>query len=200
MIVNLELVRAIVTSEEVLLLEPLRQETIPFVDQLRRKLEKESQSRNTAAQRVAQESEMRLARLPNHEAAEDLHDELPFEFQVLEIALEVVCSYLDSSVAELERDAYPILDELAINVSTKNLEQVRSLKSNLTRLLARVQKVRDDSSLCFKPCALSTKCVLSILCPKNLVACCLLKVSCSANRKHQISACCSEYEFSRSVI
>ncbi|KAI8009628.1 Magnesium transporter MRS2-4 [Camellia lanceoleosa] len=41
---------------------------------------------------------------------------------------------------DLERDAYPILDELVRNVSTKNLEHVRSLKSNLTSLLARVQK------------------------------------------------------------
>ncbi|KAG6427268.1 hypothetical protein SASPL_111510 [Salvia splendens] len=78
------------------------------------------------------------------ETTDGLQEELPFEFQVLEIALEVVCTYLDSSVAELERDAYPALDELAISVSTKNLERVRSLKSNLTRLLARVQKVRDE--------------------------------------------------------
>ncbi|KAF5743996.1 magnesium transporter MRS2-4 isoform X2 [Tripterygium wilfordii] len=48
---------------------------------------------------------------------------------------------LDASVEELERDAYPILDDLARNVSTKNLELVRSLKSKVTRLLARVQKV-----------------------------------------------------------
>lgn len=48
---------------------------------------------------------------------------------------------MDSSVAELERDAYPVLDELARNVSMKNLEHVRSLKSNLTRLLVQLQKV-----------------------------------------------------------
>ncbi|MBA0631561.1 hypothetical protein Godav_000421 [Gossypium davidsonii] len=69
---------------------------------------------------------------------------LPFEFQVLEIALEVVCSFLDKNVTDLERDAYPALDELARNVSTKNLEHVRSLKSSLTHMLARVQKVRDE--------------------------------------------------------
>ncbi|BBG96165.1 magnesium transporter 6 [Prunus dulcis] len=82
--------------------------------------------------------------LPVPEATEGLQCDLPFEFQVLEIALEVVCTFLDSSVADLEREAYPVLDELARNVSTKNLELVRSLKSNLTRLLARVQKVRDE--------------------------------------------------------
>ena len=47
-------------------------------------------------------------------------------------------------MAELERDAYLVLDELTKNVSTKNLEHVRSLKSNLIRFLARVQKVKDE--------------------------------------------------------
>lgn len=76
--------------------------------------------------------------LPVSKAIEGLQCELPFEFQVLEIALDVVCTNMDSNVADLEREVYPVLDELARNVSTKNLEIVRSLKSNLTRLLARV--------------------------------------------------------------
>ncbi|KAI8025957.1 Magnesium transporter MRS2-4 [Camellia lanceoleosa] len=76
---------------------------------------------------------------PIFEAVKGLQCDLPFEFQVLKIALKVVCTYLDSSVADLERNAYPILDELVRNVSTKNLEHVRSLKSNLTSLLARVR-------------------------------------------------------------
>ncbi|XP_051145356.1 magnesium transporter MRS2-4 [Andrographis paniculata] len=143
MIVNLEFIRAIVTAEEVLLLDPLRQEVLPFVDQLRRQLPPKgptSQDNNNNELKSTSGGQW----LPGPEPTEGVQDELPFEFQVLEIALEVVCSYLDSSVAELERDAYPALDELAINVSTKNLEHVRSLKSNLTRLLARVQKVRDE--------------------------------------------------------
>ncbi|XP_042047540.1 magnesium transporter MRS2-4-like [Salvia splendens] len=136
MIVSLEFIRAIITAEEVLLLDPLQQGVLPFVDQLRQKL----------PQKVSQDKEMQSATvgewLTAPETADGLQEELPFEFQVLEIALEVVCTYLDSSVTELERDAYPALDELAISVSTKNLERVRSLKSNLTRLLARVQKVK----------------------------------------------------------
>ena len=136
MIVNLEFIRAIITAEEVLLLDPLQQKVLPFVDQLRQKL----------PQKVSQDKEMQSATagewLTAPETGDGLQEELPFEFQVLEIALEVVCTYLDSSVAELERDAYPALDELALSVSTKNLERVRSLKSNLTRLLARVQKVK----------------------------------------------------------
>lgn len=122
MVVNLEFIKAIVTAEEVLLLDPLSHEVLPFVDQLR--------------QQIPLKSPFRV-----NEGGGEGETELPFEFQVLEVALEVVCSYLDSSVSELEKDAYPVLDELAMNVSTKNLERVRSLKSNLTRLLARVQKV-----------------------------------------------------------
>ncbi|KAJ1386114.1 putative magnesium transporter MRS2-4 [Sesbania bispinosa] len=155
MVVNLEFIKAIVTAEEVLLLDPLRQEVLPFVEQLRQQLPHKNQQPPKqllgGGPGDEQESEMQVSSaaagrqwLPVPEAVEGLQSELPFEFQVLEIALEVVCTYLDSNVADLERGAYPVLDELARNVSTKNLEHVRSLKSNLTRLLARVQKVRDE--------------------------------------------------------
>ncbi|XP_044462527.1 magnesium transporter MRS2-4-like [Mangifera indica] len=149
MVINLEFIKAIVTSQEVLLLDPLHQEVLPFVDQLRQQLPHKS-SFSTPGARAAdvQDNELQVSTRekwsPIGEAVEGVQNELPFEFQFLEIALEFVCTYLDSSVADLERDAYPVLDELARNVSTKNLEHVRSLKSNLTRLLARVQKVRDE--------------------------------------------------------
>ncbi|KAL2477560.1 Magnesium transporter MRS2-4 [Forsythia ovata] len=131
MVVNLEFIRAIVTAEEVLLLDPLCQEVLTFVDQLRQQLAHRSTSKHVADQMVSQDSEM----LSPTETDEGSEGKLPFEFQVLEIALEIVCTYLDSSVAELER---------AVIVSIKNLEQVRSLKSNLTQLLSRVLKVRDE--------------------------------------------------------
>lgn len=129
MVVNLEFIKAIVTAEEVLLLDPLRQEVLLFVDQLRQQLPQKGPSK------INEDGQLTLC------DNEGLQAELPFEFHVLEIALEVVCTYLDSRVEDLEREAYPVLDELARNVSTKNLEHVRGLKSNLTRLLARVQKV-----------------------------------------------------------
>ncbi|CAH9116898.1 unnamed protein product [Cuscuta epithymum] len=148
MIINLEFVRGIVTAEELLLLDPLRQEVLPFIDQLRHQLPQKSSSKNTNGTNDVQEDDLQFPGAGKwlQETIEGgLHaEQLPFEFQVLEVALEVVCMYLDSNVAELERDAYPVLDELAMSVSTRNLEHVRSLKSNLTRLLARVQKVRDE--------------------------------------------------------
>ncbi|KAM1316758.1 hypothetical protein TB2_019777 [Malus domestica] len=146
MVVNLEFIKAIVTAEELLLLDPLRQEVLPFADQLRQQLPQKRQSRIEEASPLDEQvSGMNVSTgrqwLPVPEAVEGVQCDLPFVFQVLEIALEVVCTYLNSSVADLEREAYPVLDELVRNVSTKNLELVRSLKSILTRLLARVQKV-----------------------------------------------------------
>lgn len=148
-IVNLEFIKAIVTAEEILLLDPLRKEVVPFVDQLRLHFSQRSPRRMDGAGQLAILDAEHLTppgqRSPVSEAVEGFQAELPFEFQILEIALELVCTSLESSVADLERVAYPVLDELARSVSTKNLEHVRSLKSNLTRLLARVQKVHNRS-------------------------------------------------------
>jgi len=43
--------------------------------------------------------------------------------------------------AELEKEIYPVLDELTSKISTLNLEHVRHLKSHLVALTRRVQKV-----------------------------------------------------------
>jgi magnesium transporter len=43
--------------------------------------------------------------------------------------------------AELEKEIYPVLDELTSKISTLNLEHVRRLKSHLVALTRRVQKV-----------------------------------------------------------
>ncbi|XP_028092717.1 magnesium transporter MRS2-4-like isoform X1 [Camellia sinensis] len=117
MFVNLEFIKAIVTAEGVLLLNPLCQEVLLFVDQLRQQLPHKSMSKSQGGgQMDVQDNEMQLS-----SKFQGLERDLPFEFQVLEIALKVVCTYLDSSVADLERNAYPVLDELVRNVSTKNL-------------------------------------------------------------------------------
>lgn len=148
MVINLEFIRAIVTAEEVLLLDPLMQEVLPFVDQLRQHLPLRSlvggNGEHGGDSNGVKQDGSPGDQVPCLNEATGAEHELPFEFQVLEVGLEAVCSTLDSSVADLERRAIPVLDELTKNVSTKNLERVRSLKSDLTRLLARVQKVRDE--------------------------------------------------------
>lgn len=51
------------------------------------------------------------------------------------------CSDQFQKSAELEIEAYPLLDELTSKISTLNLERVRRLKSRLVALTRRVQKV-----------------------------------------------------------
>ncbi|KAL5209215.1 hypothetical protein ABZP36_004838 [Zizania latifolia] len=123
-VLNLEHIKAIITAEEVLLRDPLDDIVIPVVEQLRRRLAPLSATQNDV------------------EGAEE--DESPFEFRALEVTLEAICSFLDARTTELESAAYPALDELTSKISSRNLDRVRKLKSGMTRLNARVQKVRDE--------------------------------------------------------
>ncbi|EOA18421.1 hypothetical protein CARUB_v10006967mg [Capsella rubella] len=135
-VLNLEVIKAIVTAEEVLLLEPLRPEVLTLSERLKQHFPQRKC--------LAQASANVQSSLDDPEDEEDSESELPFEIQVLEIALEVVCSFVDSNVTALETQAGSLLEELTKKVSNENLKQLRSLKTNLTYLLARVQKVRDE--------------------------------------------------------
>ncbi|WJX18942.1 Magnesium transporter MRS2-I [Trifolium repens] len=124
-VLNLEHIKAIITAEEVLLRDPTDEHVVPVVEELQRRLPKEY-----------------LGGQQDAEAAEE--DESPFEFRALEVALEAICSFLAARTTELEMAAYPALDELTSKISSRNLDRVRKLKSAMTRLTARVQKVRDE--------------------------------------------------------
>lgn len=135
-VLNLEHIKAIITSEEVLLRDPSDDNVTPVVEELRRRLK--PVNANHEDQGEGKDS------LVHHdlEAAEE--DESPFEFRALEIALEAICSFLAARTMDLETDVYPALDMLTSKISSKNLDRVRKLKSQMTRLTARVQKVRDE--------------------------------------------------------
>lgn len=133
-VLNLEHVKAIITSEEVFLRDPFDINVIPIVEELQRRLPD-----NTIGQgRVAEEEEDQAGE------RQEVDTEFPFEFRALEVALEAVCSFLDGRTRELETDTYPALDELTSKISSRNLDHVRKLKSAMTRLTNRVQKVRDE--------------------------------------------------------
>ncbi|KAG8083919.1 hypothetical protein GUJ93_ZPchr0010g8019 [Zizania palustris] len=136
MVINLEFIRAIVTSDEILLLEPLALNVLPFVDQLTRHLSLKSlvggDGQHGGDGRGEKQDYSPRDQMCLNEATGAEH-ELPFEFQVLELALETVCSSFDINVSDLERRASPVLEELTKNVSKKNLDRVRTLKSDLTR-------------------------------------------------------------------
>ncbi|XP_028116854.1 magnesium transporter MRS2-I-like isoform X2 [Camellia sinensis] len=135
-VLNLEHIKAIITPEEVLLRDPLDDNVIPVVEELQRRLPFINSIRE------GQEDGNELGDQQDVEAGEE--EESPFEFRALEVALEAICSFFDARTTELETAAYPALDELTSKISTRNLDQVRKLKSAMTSLTARVQKVRDE--------------------------------------------------------
>ncbi|KAJ4748052.1 Magnesium transporter MRS2-1 [Rhynchospora pubera] len=122
-VVNLEQIRCIITADELLLLNSLDSYVLQYTVELQRRMAAAAEAEATGA---------------------EASDRLPFEFRALELALEVACNYLDSQAAELEIEAYPLLDELTSKISTLNLERVRRLKSRLVALTRRVQKVREE--------------------------------------------------------
>lgn len=132
-VLNLEHIKAIITSDEVLLRDPADENVIPVVEELRRRLAPSSVTQHDAKENLSGQHDV-----------EGAEDESPFEFRALEVTLEAICSFLDARTTELETDAYPALDELTSKISSRNLDRVRKLKSGMTRLTARVQKVRDE--------------------------------------------------------
>ncbi|KAK7270611.1 hypothetical protein RJT34_25910 [Clitoria ternatea] len=142
-VVNLEQIRCIITADEVLLLNSLDSYVLHYVMELQRRL-----TINGVGE-VWQTDSSDMNRRRGSRNFENVFsnsspDYLPFEFRALEVALEAACTFLDSQAAELEIEAYPLLDELTSKISTLNLERVRRLKSRLVALTRRVQKVRDE--------------------------------------------------------
>ncbi|XP_016741548.1 magnesium transporter MRS2-2 isoform X1 [Gossypium hirsutum] len=143
-VLNLEHIKAIITAEEVLLRDPYDDNVIPIVAELKRRLPQD----NLTCQDQGEEEEEHPSARNDMDTEEE--NEFPFEFRALEVALEAICSFLDARTRELEIDAYPALDELTSKlylcgqISSRNLDRVRKLKSAMTRLTNRVQKVRDE--------------------------------------------------------
>nr|ADN34078.1 magnesium transporter [Cucumis melo subsp. melo] len=121
----------------VLLRDPTDEHIIPVVEELQRRLPLS----NGFQFQVQGDGKEYQSGQQDGEAEED---DSPFEFRALEVALEAICSFLAARTTELETAAYPALDELTAKISSRNLDRVRKLKSAMTRLTARVQKVRDE--------------------------------------------------------
>ncbi|KAL0322440.1 UNVERIFIED_CONTAM: Magnesium transporter MRS2-I [Sesamum angustifolium] len=134
-VLNLEHIKAIITSEEVLLRDPLDDNVVPIVEDLRRRLKPVNANRDDNGDGKE---------LVHHDVETSEEDDSPFEFRALEVALEAICSFLSARTIELETAVYPALDMLTSKISSRNLDRVRKLKSQMTRLTARVQKVRDE--------------------------------------------------------
>ncbi|CDO99155.1 unnamed protein product [Coffea canephora] len=135
-ILNLEHIKAIITAEEVLIQDPLDDNVLPVVEKLRRRLNPVD-----ANHRHQGDDQCSAAQ---HDVEVDGEDSnCPFEFKALEVALEAICSYLAASATEFEAALYPSLDLVTSKINSRHLDHIRKLKSQITRLAARSQKVRD---------------------------------------------------------
>ncbi|RDY04324.1 Magnesium transporter MRS2-3, partial [Mucuna pruriens] len=126
-VINLEHIKAIITAQEVLLLNSRDPSVTPFVQELQARLQRHHQASSSP-------------KLDDPDAIKIL----PFEFVALEACLEAACSVLENEAKTLEQEAHPALDKLTSKISTLNLERVRQIKSRLVAITGRVQKVRDE--------------------------------------------------------
>ncbi|KAM1243370.1 hypothetical protein ACFX2G_035634 [Malus domestica] len=168
-VINLEHIKAIITAQEVLLLNSRDPSVTPFIEELQRRLLRHHQATTKPAktqegngeesnwygmEEAEANAQVRGAAGGNEEGEatgkqglEDNRDGLkvlPFEFVALEACLEAACSVLENEARTLEQEAHPALDKLTSKISTLNLERVRQIKSRLVAITGRVQKVRDE--------------------------------------------------------
>ncbi|MEW5320256.1 MAG: hypothetical protein WDW38_011340 [Sanguina aurantia] len=171
-VVNLEFIKAVITTEFVIVVHPEDELVAAFVADLKAKLSAPKPSC----------PEWQPATIPEHGASQpsDAHSreemkgvfhitagggghggggmlrsalnmrgpladslELPYELKVLEVCLDTVSVHLELTTGSLETDAYPALDALTSRVSEDNLEKVRRIKNRLVRLMTRVETVHE---------------------------------------------------------
>ncbi|CAI9104250.1 OLC1v1002885C1 [Oldenlandia corymbosa var. corymbosa] len=153
-VINLEHIKAIITAQEVLLLNSKDPSVNPFVEELQRRILRhhhiKSQHMNASPPRrysgsiTNNDEEGKTDGKQQPLENRDRPKLLPFEFVALEACLEAACSSLENEAKTLELEAHPALDKLTTKISTLNLERVRQIKSRLVAITGRVQKVRDE--------------------------------------------------------
>ena len=106
-----------------------------------------------AAAAAAAESPMRTPRTPLSAhapgaGAPPAHVEeeapLPFEFVVVDTALEFACAGLETTVQQLEHETPAALEALGITIDGQTLQRVRTLKGIITRTEGRAEAVRAE--------------------------------------------------------
>ncbi|XP_076942141.1 magnesium transporter MRS2-3-like [Bidens hawaiensis] len=152
-VVNLEHIKAIVTAQEMLLLNSKDPSVTPFVDHLQQSILRHHQATSQLQPELhlygPGEPRLRKVSSSTNIQASSFDKRngpklLPFEFIALEACLEAACTSLDNEARALEQEAHPALDKLTSKISTLNLERIRQIKSRLVAITGCVQKVRDE--------------------------------------------------------
>ncbi|GAX84705.1 hypothetical protein CEUSTIGMA_g12127.t1 [Chlamydomonas eustigma] len=136
-VVNLEHIKAIITTKFMLVVNPEEDATIKFISSLKERLASPSNSLGKVLPSMGDLQRTGQQAIPR------LDVDLPFELRALEICLDELASEFDLATSELEASAYPSLDSLANKVTSPKLEKVRRIKNRLVRLTTRVETVRE---------------------------------------------------------
>ncbi|GAX84706.1 hypothetical protein CEUSTIGMA_g12128.t1 [Chlamydomonas eustigma] len=137
MLVNLEHIKAIITSKFILVVNPEEASSLKFISTLKERLAHPDIAIGRSVQSI---SDLQRAGAPVAMPLR-LDMDLPFELRALEICLDELATEFDLATTELEATAYPSLDSLASKVTHPKLERVRRIKNMLVRLTTRVQTV-----------------------------------------------------------
>ncbi|KAL5060550.1 hypothetical protein RYX36_032154 [Vicia faba] len=165
-VVNLEHIKAIITSNEMLIINSSSPFFILFLQDLQARVPRSSNIHKLTSTGNGVDGDSESTNLveegspllPSHvdslnnaskgtliDVAEtSYYKPLPFEFKALEACIESACACLEYENQRLEEEAYPALDELASQISTLNLERVRHIKNRLVALSGRAHKVADQ--------------------------------------------------------
>ncbi|KAJ4886942.1 Magnesium transporter MRS2-3 [Raphanus sativus] len=134
-VINLEHIKAIITAQEVLILNSKDPSVVPFIEELQRRIRchhhatKPQEGENTEGAAQGEAGTSQLSRDQGEEAKKD--------------KMQSLGNQDGSKAVRLELEAHPAMDKLTIKISTLNLERVRQIKSRLVAITGRVQKVRD---------------------------------------------------------
>ncbi|KAG5046521.1 hypothetical protein JHK82_015899 [Glycine max] len=120
-VINLEHIKAIITAQELLLLNSREPSITRFLHELQTRI-------------IRHHNQANVDPNPNPNPIKIL----PFEFVSLEVCLEAACSVLENEAKTLEQEAHPALDKLTSKISTLNLEHVHQIKNQLVTITGRV--------------------------------------------------------------
>lgn len=145
LVVNLEHIKCIIATDQVLVTNAEDDTVLAFVEELQRRcasgIDGDSSKQNTSQS----SPDLVVLSEKGDMTKENMFPflEIPFELRVLEVVLESVCTHLERLTSELEAAAHPALDALTNKVSTHNLERVRRIKNRMVRLNTRVETIHE---------------------------------------------------------
>ncbi|BDA40370.1 magnesium transporter MRS2-B [Coccomyxa sp. Obi] len=133
LLVNVEGIKCMVTTEYVLVFNVDRPMALDFLDELQRRLRQQADALMGDAETGVETN-----------AADREHARMPFELRALEVALDVTCQHFERLTKNLETVATPLLQTAtASKVTTDFLDRLRQMKARMNGLKTQVETMKE---------------------------------------------------------